>query len=672
MASRSHPSESPDGRAVILEAGPIVLAVAALCVKLLYFSVVGDPIVGWFYDIGWLRRTALVTVESGGSLLLLFSPLLLVTRRRRLAILWAGSLAITFLIYADVLYLRYFGDVLSVAALTGVRQIGMIQGSILALMKPSDALLFVDLVLLPLLLRRPLLSTPAPSPSRLRPLAWSMLATGALLSALPLTTILRKGEYDYFKLRGVAKIGLLNYHAYDVSRQLYLGATTPPIGPAERERVSEFFQRSRSTGAPVSDLFGVARRRNLIMVMVESLQAFPLGLVVNGKEVTPHLNRLARRSITFDHFYDQTWHGVTSDGEFTSLQSLHPLPDGGVPTRYGDHHFFALPSVLDANGYSTVSAHGFSGAIWMMATAHRNYGFERSYFSETFDQAERIGMGLSDASFFRQMLPRLTGEHQPFMAYLVTLSTHFPFRLPPDLADSSLGVPAGTLVGAYLQSVHQFDKALGEFLAGLEDRGLLDRSVLVLYGDHGAFGDEAALGALLSRYAGYPERRPGFDFRYWQVEKQLPLIIHLPHDAAAGVRSGSGGDLDIAPTVMALLGISNPHMVTMGRDLTTGGNSFVVFRDGSFVVGDTACVVPSASVRAVQCRQLGTGRELIPEALRGRFQEARARLAVSDILLSGDLIPWASQLDPRAAPGSDTLSLTDTTLGHLSRNSARH
>jgi len=672
MASRFMSSDSPDRRAVILEAGPIVLVVAALCVKLLYFSVAADPEVEWFRDIGWLRRTALVTAESAGSLLLLFSPLLFVTRKRRLAILWAGDLALTLLMLADVLYLRFFGDVLSVSALTGVRQIGMIQGSILALMKPSDALLFVDLVLLPLVFRARLFSAAAPSPSRLRPLAWSMLATGALLSALALTTILQKGEYDYFKLRGVAKIGLLNYHAYDVGRQLYLNATTSPVGPAERERVSEFFQRNHSTCAPVPELFGVARGRNLIMVMVESLHAFPLGLVVNGEEVTPHLNRLARRSITFDHFYDQTWHGVTSDGEFTSLQSLHPLADGGVPTRYGTHHYFALPNVLRANGYTTVSAHGFSGAIWMMATAHHNYGFERSYFSETFDQTERIGMGLSDASFFRQMLPRLTGQRQPFMAYLVTLSTHFPFRLPPELGDSSLAVPPGTLVGAYLQSVHQFDRALGEFLAGLEDRGLLDKSVLVLYGDHAAFGDEAELGALLSRYAGYPERQPGFDVRYWQVEKRLPLIIHLPHDAAAGVRSGSGGHLDIAPTLMALLGISQPHMAAMGRDLTAEGNSLVVFRDGSFVVGDTACVVPSATIRAVQCRQMQTGRELVPERLRGRFEEARTRLAVSDILLAGDLIPWASQLTPGAAPCPDTARVADTTRGRLSRDSTRH
>jgi len=320
MASRFLSSDSPDRRAVILEAGPIVLVVAALCVKLLYFSVAADPEVEWFRDIGWLRRTALVTAESAGSLLLLFSPLLFVTRKRRLAILWAGDLALTLLMLADVLYLRFFGDVLSVSALTGVRQIGMIQGSILALMKPSDALLFVDLVLLPLVFRARLFSAAAPSPSRLRPLAWSMLATGALLSALALTTILQKGEYDYFKLRGVAKIGLLNYHAYDVGRQLYLNATTSPVGPAERKRVSEFFQRNHSICAPVPELFGVARGRNLIMVMVESLHAFPLGLVVNGEEVTPHLNRLARRSITFDHFYDQTWHGVTSDGEFTSLQ----------------------------------------------------------------------------------------------------------------------------------------------------------------------------------------------------------------------------------------------------------------------------------------------------------------------------------------------------------------
>jgi lipoteichoic acid synthase len=629
-------------QALFADAGPILLLVAALSAKMLYFAFAADPRAEWFRP-WWLQRTLLATAGSVGSLLLLFSPLLLLSPRARIVAAWTGSLVLSLLLYADVLYVRYFGDVLSVAALGAAPQLLMITESILALMRPVDVLLFADLIVLPLLLRRA--STRSRSAATRSALV--LLGVGVLLSVYPVVIMIQRGEYDYLKLRGAAKVGVLNYHAYDAIRQTYLAASAEPIGAAERERVRAFLERPERAGGAPSELFGIARGRNLIVVMVEALHAFPVGLVVNGQEVTPHLNRLARRSMTFEHFYDQTWQGVTSDGEFTALQSLHPLPEGGVPTRYGNHRFFALPQVLHENGYTTLSAHGYSGAIWMMSTAHRAYGFDRSYFRESFDQTERIGMGLSDASFFRQLLPRLQREREPFMAFLVTLSTHFPFGLPEELREPGLAVPEGTLVAAYLQSVHQLDRAFGEFLAGLEAGGLLDRSVLVLFGDHGAFAGDEQLDVLLSRYAGYPERAPGLDHRYWLAEKRLPLLIHLPGDSAAGPRSGSAGHLDIAPTLLALLGISRPHMVSLGRDMTAPGNSLVVFRDGSFVLGPTACVRPSPATATTQCRDTEDWRTLDPAGLRGAVEEARSRLEVSDLLLAGDLIPWASQLGSR-------------------------
>jgi phosphoglycerol transferase MdoB-like AlkP superfamily enzyme len=247
------------------------------------------------------------------------------------------------------------------------------------------------------------------------------------------------------------------------------------------------------------------------------------------------------------------------------------------------------------------------------------------------------------------------------MAFLVTLSTHFPYGLPRLLQDSTLDEPRGTLLAAYLQSVHQLDQAIGQFITGLGRTGLLDRSVLVIFGDHAAnLGEPKELGTLLGRYGGYPQRAIGFDLRYWHAEKRLPLIIHLPHDAARGVRTGSAGHLDIAPTILSLLGISEPRMVEFGRDLSTGGNSFVVFRDGGFVIGDTACVVPSSVTPVSQCGDLRSWRSLSVAKMQARFYAARDRLAVSDIILTGDLIPWASQLTEVTAGRSDTTAIRRT------------
>ena len=623
----------------IVAAAPVVLVAAALAAKMVYFSVAAEPGVAWYRSPGWMQRTLVASSGSFGTLLLLLAPLLLLRRSLRLPLLWAAALLLTLLIYADVLYVRYFGDMLSVAAVTAARQLGMITSSIVALVRPLDVLFFADLALLGLVFRR--IRRTGEQPGRSRRIAVFLLGVGAVLGVYPVATILRRGEYDYFKLRGAARIGLLNYHAYDLA--INLGADERRVTSEEQARARGVLERSAAHDPRSSPLFGAARGRNAILVMVEALHAFPLGLVVNGTSVTPHLDALARRSMRWENFYDQTYHGVTSDGEFTALQSLHPLPEGGVPIRYGTNRFFALPHVLARNGYGTVSAHGFSGAIWMMATAHPAYGIQRSWFRERFDQGEQLGMGLSDASFFRQVVPMLADEREPFMAFLVTLSTHYPHQLPAGLRTPSLDEPPGSLAGDYLQSVHYLDRAVGGLIADLERSGLLDRSVLVLFGDHVALGDDDLVG-LLSRHGGYPDRTPGFDPFYWRAARRLPLLIHLPGDSAAGVRSGTAGHLDIAPTLLTLLGIDAPRMPALGRDLTREGHSLVVFRDGSFVVGDTVCVHRSASIAARTCRLFGTGGEIDPQSLRHRFEDARERLEASDVLLSGDLIPWAAEV----------------------------
>ncbi|MEO7685199.1 MAG: sulfatase-like hydrolase/transferase, partial [Gemmatimonadaceae bacterium] len=255
------------------------------------------------------------------------------------------------------------------------------------------------------------------------------------------------------------------------------------------------------------------------------------------------------------------------------------------------------------------------------------------------------GLGLADVEFFRQTVPRLERQPRPFMAFLITLSTHHDWAIPRKYRTLNVGDLDGSLIGNYLQSMNHFDAGFGEFLDSLKRNGLFDESVLVLYGDHkGQFGKgesdgRAALAKLLTRHAGWARPDSAFDHKYWLLQNQLPLIIHLPRDEAAGLHSVTGGHLDIAPTLLNLLGIENHDMVTLGLDLTRGEHEFVVFRSGSFVYADTLCVTPNASVTTARCRDTRTGGTLDPARFEVRFEQARRRLAASDAIIIGNLIP---------------------------------
>jgi phosphoglycerol transferase MdoB-like AlkP superfamily enzyme len=358
----------------------------------------------------------------------------------------------------------------------------------------------------------------------------------------------------------------------------------------------------------------------------------------------PTLRALAKRSLTFPRFYSQAWYGKSSDGEFTALQSLHPLADGPVPAAYLSNSFRGLPAILAEHGYSTVSACAYLGALYHMSEMHARLGFQKSFFLEAYKVTTVVGMGMADADFFHQTVPRLQALPQPFMAYMLTLATHHPFKIPPELKSLQLGDLDSTLLGKYLQTVRYFDGALNELLQHLDKAGLLDNTVIAIYGDHREDSLEPeALERVLTRNAGFPPRSAGFDARYWSEENRLPLIVHLPHDRGAGTFHVSGGHLDVTPTLLNLLGIRDWKIPALGRDLTNRENSLVVLRNGSFVLGDDVCVTPSASMATAECGNMTTGAPLDPTKFAGQFEAARQRLEVSDLILKDDLIPQLSE-----------------------------
>lgn len=333
------------------------------------------------------------------------------------------------------------------------------------------------------------------------------------------------------------------------------------------------------------------------------------------------------------NFHDQTHLGTTSDAEVASLQSLHPLPMGVVAERYAANEYYGLPAILSEHGYATLSAVGAPGWFWNMNQMHPQFGFRQSFYEDNYKILERIGPWLADKEFFAQTVPILKAQREPFMAYLLSCSNHDPFEIPRKYRLLELGEMEGTLLGNYLHCVHYFDQAFGEFVDQLRDDGLLDRSIVAVYGDHQAF-----LGKLpeLAHLLGFPEQS---EYQHLLVRKKVPLLIRLPHGEAAGVRSVASGHLDIAPTLLSLLGIADANAVMLGNDLTRDVDSLVVFRDGSFADGKHYFINRFGPVSNSSCYEAATGRVVDPSGLAEQRQEALNRLRISDLILQGDLIP---------------------------------
>jgi phosphoglycerol transferase MdoB-like AlkP superfamily enzyme len=172
------------------------------------------------------------------------------------------------------------------------------------------------------------------------------------------------------------------------------------------------------------------------------------------------------------------------------------------------------------------------------------------------------------------MVPRLEQLPRPFGAWLITLSLHHPFDAFPDAHKVlRLGALEGTSFGNYLHTMRFFDQALEDFKTALARDGLLDDSVLVIFGDHDAgFTRDASL----ARTIGI-----GTDAAAWTLNDRVPVFIRSHRWGGSGGAGGAGGSddelvgarampagqTDLAPTVLALLGIDPAPLPYLGRNL---------------------------------------------------------------------------------------------------------
>ncbi len=561
----------------------------------------------------------------------------------RLAGWLIAASVLTTIALADLVYFRFFGDLLSVYEAAAAWQLSMVHASVITALRWSDLLYWADVVLglsvVALLRRRRVTGQDAGARAGRRAQA-ALVVLGILLLLPSLRLVARDPdgvfEYTIGRRQVVAAIGLVGYHLHDAAAFVVRDARDRrAVGETGRQRVRESFTARQAARHPPSPLAGVATGRNLIVVQVESLQAFAVGLTIEGRDVTPRLSQFARESLHFTRFFDQTYGGATSDAIFSSLQSLHPLPVGAVATRYPAIPYRGLPAVLGAAGYDTLAATGTRGEFWNLRLLLPALGFGRSLFPEHLEPGETFGQGLSDADVFRQMPRRLDGLREPFFGFIASVSSHHPFRDGPrNPPPFELGALRGTELGGYLALVHYFDRAFGTLLDGLRESGRLDRSIIVVYGDHEAFLEQTPA---LHRHAGIASDD---GFARWRLRHRLPLMVRLPNGAHAGEHTVTAGHLDIAPTLLSLLGVTDRGSVMLGRDLTTGEEQPVVFRNGGVATRDGYAIVAD---EGQTCYRGSAVTDCV--ALAGEQRAAVERLELSDLTLRGG-IPWPLPAGP--------------------------
>lgn len=425
----------------------------------------------------------LVAISVANALLLL-APYWILNRRWR----WTVCIPMTLLTLwclMQMCYCRAYDDLMPWQSLTMTENVNStLVASTVALLRWQDLLIIVPFLLLVVAC---LLGKRSKGIERHR-FKWFLFTLLACLffSALGYlngTDNYRKRFFHNFSnSEYFAQNGLIPYGLFSVYQSLFNAQT---VTDEDLALVRQFIDEDCPHYN--NNIFPTMGKRNLVLIVVESLHSWPIGLRVDGREVTPALNRLVGSDsvLYVPHVLFQTTHGHSSDAHFIYNTGLLPLRDGVVAVNYGDGDYPSLAKALD--GYDCRMVVCDDKSYWNQTVTSRSYGFDTLYCRDHLTAAGLLDKHhqVDDAAltdFAASLLPKL---RQPFFVEMVTMTMHTPYT-PGKVRDS--WITASDTLNAeargYLNCVNVTDSCIGAFIDELHRLDLAQNTIVAIVSDH--------------------------------------------------------------------------------------------------------------------------------------------------------------------------------------------
>ncbi len=529
---------------------------------------------------GALQQFLLLLNPLGSAMLFLGFSFLFKGKRKYSSLVIVYTL-MSILLYANIVYYRFFSDFITLPTIFQTQNFGDLGGSVLSLLKPYDILFFVDVLVMFYLrfsrkIQKETERVGYKKATAIIALALAVSIVNLGLAETSRPQLLTRGfDRNYI----VKYLGMYNYTIYDSVETMKASSQR---ASADSSDTTEVINYTKSNYAkPNADYFGAAKDMNVIYLHLESFQNFLINYKLNGEEVTPFLNSLTKDKNTmyFDNFFHQTGQGKTSDAEFMLENSLFGLPQGSAYITKAQNTYQAAPSILKDHGYTSAVFHGNNGSFWNRNVIYKSFGYEHffdaSYYN-TGSSGDMAEYGLLDKPFFEQSQSLLSSLPQPFYTKLITVGNHYPYKMSQDLVTIDKANTGDASVDNYFQTARYADEAIKQVFNQLKESGLYDNSMIVLYGDHYGISDnhnramEQVIGKEITPYESANLQR-------------VPLFIHVP-GMQGGTNHTYGGQIDLLPTLLHLLGIDTQNFIQFGSDLLSEEHDEIVpFRNGDFV-----------------------------------------------------------------------------------------
>ncbi len=400
-------------------------------------------------------------------------------------------------------------------------------------------------------------------------------------------------DYDLYKenyspYRSIDKFGVFTYLQRDIA-----------ISVAEDIEKNDMYQKINDyffeqIDHESNDKTNIFEDKNFIMIMAESFDTYAL-----DPSLTPNLYEMAENGWSYDRFYSPLYYRNTADTEFMSQTGLYPHNHVELTMDAFQDNAFpqSLPRLFANEGYDTYSFHNYTDYFYPRSVFHPETLGYNEYFG-----SERLGMldeddtkfggkhqWQSDLELMEKTVDILLDKEEPYFSYILTVSGHLPYDDSHQIANKNLPfikavfeeqnreIPDESVL-YYHATQYELDLAVGYLLDSLEAAGKADDTIIMIYGDHYAYGMDREV------IAAYDESKRDNDALDIQ---RVPMIIYNP-DLDPMTDNSLFASIDILPTVANLFGLDLNHNHVFGQDIYGDTANAVSFSNGSLLTDDFA------------------------------------------------------------------------------------
>ena len=331
---------------------------------------------------------------------------------------------------------------------------------------------------------------------------------------------------------------------------------------------------------------GIFEGKNLILICAEAFSD-----VVIDKDLTPTLYRLTHNGFYFSEFYQPTWGGSTSSGEYSFLMGLAPVEgvESMVKTQYCNN-YFTLGNQLQREGYYSAAFHSGVYDYYDRDLTHENLGY--STYLGRGNGLEEIIADASDTATFTATVETYADE-QPFSIYYMSLSGHCIYTEDAIFTTNYLsrveavfGDKYKDVTTYYFCYQMEFENAMTKLIEALEAKGIADDTVICICSDHYPYGLEK--NDAFYNTEDYVTDLYGYTPEHcWEQDRNAWIIwsgcLENEYKDLVCEISDPTYSLDIVPTLSNLFGLEYDSRLLVGRDVFSDAEPIVLWNTYSWV-----------------------------------------------------------------------------------------